>query len=70
MNGFDSGGNVEFDLSPKSFRKRLLRPSSGIKNLFLTVQDKKTDGPSNALFSMILTASAAFKKDLTSLLKN
>lgn len=34
VNGFDSGGDVEFDRSPKSFRKRLLRPSSGIKNLF------------------------------------
>ena len=70
MNGFDSGGNVEFDLSPKSFRKRLLRPSSGIKNLFSTVQDMTTDGVSSALFSIIITASAALKKDLTSLLKN
>lgn len=70
MNGFDPRGDMEFGCSPKSFRRRLLRSSSGIKNLFLTLQDMTTDGVSSALFSIILTASAALKKDLTSLLKN
>ena len=69
MNGFDSGGDMEFDRSPKSFRKRLLRPSSGIKNLFLRAQAMTTDGVSKPL-SIILTAPAALKKDLISLMKN
>ena len=70
MNGFDSGEDMEFDRSPKSFRKRLLRPSYGIKNLFLRAQSMTTDGASKPLFSIILTAPAALKKDLTSLMKN
>ncbi len=70
MNGFDPRGDMEFDRSPKRFRQRLLRSSSEIKNLFLTLQDMITDGISSAHFSIILTASAALKKDLISLLKS
>ena len=67
---YSDGEMYGLDHSPKRFRQRWLRPSSGMKNLFFTGQDVTTVGVSSALFSGLLTASAVLKKDLSVLLKN
>ena len=67
---YSKGEMYGLDHSPKRFRQRWLRPSSGTKNLFFTGQDVTTVGVSSALFSGLLTASAVLKKDLSVLLKN
>ena len=67
---YSRGEIYGLDHSPKRFRERWLRPSSGIKHLFLTGQDVTTVGVTSALFSGLLTASSVMKKDLSVLLKS
>ena len=67
---YSRGEIYGLDHSPKRFRERWLRPSLGIKNLFLTGQDVTTVGVTSALFSGLLTASTVMKKDLSVLLKS
>ena len=67
---YSKGEMYGLDHSPQRFRQRWLRPSSGMKNLFITGQDVTTVGVSSALLSGLLTASAVLKKDLSVLLKN
>lgn len=52
--------------TPDRFSLKFLRPSTPVKNLYLTGQDITTCGVAGALMSGLLTASAALKKNVSS----
>ena len=57
------------DHSPERFRQRWLKPTTRIKNLYLTGQDITTVGVSSALLSGFLTASSIMRKNLGYMIK-
>lgn len=61
---YDKGEVYGLDHTPKRFRQRFLKPSTPIKNLFLTGQDIISVGVGSALFSGVLTAAALTKRNV------
>tara|TARA_B100000945_G_scaffold312743_1_gene307710 strand:- start:2092 stop:2280 length:189 start_codon:yes stop_codon:yes gene_type:complete len=57
------------DHSPERFRQRWLKPTTRIKNLYLTGQDITTVGVSSALLSGFLTTSSIMRKNLGYMIK-
>jgi all-trans-retinol 13,14-reductase len=54
------------DHTPARFRQRFLRPSTPVKNLYLTGSDVLTEGVTGALYGGFLAASAVLKRPLLS----
>lgn len=65
---YEKGEIYGIDHTPERFRQKFLQPRTPIKGLFLTGQDIVTAGVGGALFSGVITASAAtgvnFKKKI------
>jgi all-trans-retinol 13,14-reductase len=55
---YEKGEIYGLDHTPSRFRQQFLKPSTPIKNFYLTGQDIVTAGVGAALFSGVLTASA------------
>lgn len=61
---YQQGEIYGIDHTPDRFKLKWLRPSTPIKNLYLTGQDIVSDGVTGALYSGLLTASAMTGKNL------
>ena len=61
---YDHGEIYGLEHSPARFASKLLRPHTGIKNLYLTGQDISTAGVMGAMASGLLTASAITRTNL------
>ncbi|MDH3381472.1 MAG: NAD(P)/FAD-dependent oxidoreductase [Flavobacteriaceae bacterium] len=61
---YEKGEIYGLDHSPSRFRQSFLKPSTPIKNFYLTGQDIVTAGVGGALFSGVLTTMAITRKNI------